>query len=220
MTRATKTLPSARKVYRDVWNLLSESEDRLEHRARALEQLNPLILTPIPEFAGDANRGDLVSTDVEVRQDGHHQPLLQLPGDFQGCVHGRTAAHANQHALVPGKFPGGVKGMLIVDIDDQIRDRFVEDPRLVGLLHILESLQFVAQVGFHRNNLNLRLLLLEPGAEPHYRARGAQRCHQVGDFPAGLLPDFRACPVVMGLPVGFVIKLIGQKISVREFPCH
>jgi tetratricopeptide (TPR) repeat protein len=63
-----QSVPSARKVYRDVWGLLSESEERLELRARALEQLNPLILTAIPEFAGDANRGDLVSTDVEVRQ--------------------------------------------------------------------------------------------------------------------------------------------------------
>ena len=63
-----QSVPSARKVYRDVWDLLSESDDRLEHRARALEQLNPLILTAIPEFAGDANRADLISTDVEVRQ--------------------------------------------------------------------------------------------------------------------------------------------------------
>ena len=63
-----QSVPSARKVYRDVWNLLSETDERLEHRARVLEQVNPLVLAVVPEFAGEANRSDLIATDIEVRQ--------------------------------------------------------------------------------------------------------------------------------------------------------
>ena len=63
-----QSVPSARKVYRDVWNLLSETDERLEHRARVLEQVNPLVLAVVPEFAGEASRSDLIATDIEVRQ--------------------------------------------------------------------------------------------------------------------------------------------------------
>lgn len=63
-----QSVPSARKVYKDVWDLLSTGDEQLEHRKRTLEELNPLILGPIPEFAGDASRGDLVSSAVDVRE--------------------------------------------------------------------------------------------------------------------------------------------------------
>ncbi len=63
-----QSVPSARKVYRDVWELLSAEDERLEHRRRTLEELNPLVLGAVPDFAGDASRGDLVSSDIDVRE--------------------------------------------------------------------------------------------------------------------------------------------------------
>jgi hypothetical protein len=41
---------------------------RLEHRARTLEQLNPLVLPEFDKFAGDANRSDLIASDIDVRE--------------------------------------------------------------------------------------------------------------------------------------------------------
>jgi tetratricopeptide (TPR) repeat protein len=63
-----QSVPSARKVYQDVWDLLSTDEERLEHRRRTLEELNPLVMGFVPEFAGDASRGDLISSNVDVRE--------------------------------------------------------------------------------------------------------------------------------------------------------
>lgn len=60
--------PSARKIYREVWDILSVDEERLPHRERALERVNILNAGIVPEFAGDANRDDLISSDVELRQ--------------------------------------------------------------------------------------------------------------------------------------------------------
>ena len=55
-------------IYQDVWELLSTDEERLEHRRRTLEELNALVVGFVPEFAGDANRNDLISSDVDVRE--------------------------------------------------------------------------------------------------------------------------------------------------------
>ena len=62
------SMPSARRVYSDVWDLLSTGDDRLAHRARTLEKLNPLVLPELSEFAGDTNRNDLIASDVDVRE--------------------------------------------------------------------------------------------------------------------------------------------------------
>ncbi len=60
--------PSARKLYREVWGLLSEDEERLEHRYRTLETLNILQAGFISEFAGNATRDDLIASDIELRE--------------------------------------------------------------------------------------------------------------------------------------------------------
>jgi len=62
------SLPSARRVYSDVWKLLSDGDEKLAHRARTLEQLNPLVLPEFDDFAGDADRSDLIASDIDVRE--------------------------------------------------------------------------------------------------------------------------------------------------------
>jgi tetratricopeptide (TPR) repeat protein len=61
-------LPSARRVYSDVWALLSDGDEKLAHRARTLEQLNALVLPEFDQFAGDASRSDLIASDIDVRE--------------------------------------------------------------------------------------------------------------------------------------------------------
>jgi len=63
-----QSAPSARKVYREVWELLSEEDERLEHRARVLENLNPLRLGNLPDFAGEATPADRIASDVDLRE--------------------------------------------------------------------------------------------------------------------------------------------------------
>ena len=60
--------PSARRIYREVWELLSADEARLEHRARTLEQPNMLRTGNPPEFAGNARPEDLTASDVDLRE--------------------------------------------------------------------------------------------------------------------------------------------------------
>ena len=63
-----QSAPSARKVYREVWELLSGEDERLEYRERALENLNPLRIGDLPDFAGEASPDDRIASDVDLRQ--------------------------------------------------------------------------------------------------------------------------------------------------------
>ncbi len=60
--------PSARRVYRDVWELLSSDEIRLEHRERTLGQPNLLRAGNPAEFAGNARPEDVIASDVDLRE--------------------------------------------------------------------------------------------------------------------------------------------------------
>lgn len=60
--------PSARRVYRDVWDLLSAGDARLEHRARTLEQPNVLRAGFPLEFAENARPEDVIASDVDLRE--------------------------------------------------------------------------------------------------------------------------------------------------------
>ncbi len=58
----------ARRAYRDVWNLLSEDDERLELRHTALEQVHVLNEDPIPQHVGDATLSDRQQADREIRE--------------------------------------------------------------------------------------------------------------------------------------------------------
>ena len=60
--------PSARRVYREVWDLLSTDETRLEHRTRTLERPNALRGGSPMEFAGNARPDDVIASDVDLRE--------------------------------------------------------------------------------------------------------------------------------------------------------
>ncbi len=48
----------AYKLYGEIWDLLSEEEDRLDNRRSLLETPVPLRFGPIPDYAGDASAAD------------------------------------------------------------------------------------------------------------------------------------------------------------------
>ncbi|MEM8817762.1 MAG: tetratricopeptide repeat protein [Pseudomonadota bacterium] len=60
--------PSARKGYREVWELLSAGDERLEHRALVLENPNLLRRGDIPKYAGEARQQDRIASDVDLRE--------------------------------------------------------------------------------------------------------------------------------------------------------
>lgn len=58
----------ARRVYAEVWDLLSEDEARLEMRQNELEQLIALNESAIPRYVGSATRRDRAASNSEIRE--------------------------------------------------------------------------------------------------------------------------------------------------------
>lgn len=58
----------ARKTYRDIWNLLSEDEERFAARLASLETTTLLNEDPIPRYVGSATRSDRDMPDSEIRE--------------------------------------------------------------------------------------------------------------------------------------------------------
>ena len=75
----------------------------------------------------------------------------------------------------------------------------------------------MAEIGLHADDANVRVQLFQSPRQSHQGARGAQGGHDGGDPAAGLFPDFIGRAVVMGLPVGLVVVLIGDVVLIREF---
>ena len=62
------------------------------------------------------------------------------------------------------------------------------------------------------------LNILKPPGQAHQGARGAHGGHHMGQRSAGLFPYFDGCTVVVGLPVGRVVKLVSHEVGVGIFP--
>lgn len=58
----------ARKVYAEVWDLLSEDAERLETRQQVLEQLVALNEDAVTHYVGSATRADRASANSEIRE--------------------------------------------------------------------------------------------------------------------------------------------------------
>ena len=58
----------ARKVYQNVWDLLSEDEDRLDLRRKALEELVVLRESAIPEYVTEPGAGSTAPSDDQIIQ--------------------------------------------------------------------------------------------------------------------------------------------------------
>jgi len=58
----------ARKVYRNIWEMLSHGEVRIAARRVALENITLLNEDPIPSYVGNATRNDLLMSDAGLRE--------------------------------------------------------------------------------------------------------------------------------------------------------
>lgn len=58
----------ARKVYSEIWDLLSTDDERLEKRREVLEQLVALNESAVPRYLGGARRDDRAATSSEIRE--------------------------------------------------------------------------------------------------------------------------------------------------------
>jgi len=58
----------ARKVYREIWNMLSEDEERIAARQEALENITLLNEDTIPSYVGSATRNDRLVSDTGLRE--------------------------------------------------------------------------------------------------------------------------------------------------------
>ena len=76
-------------------------------------------------------------------------PVSRRLGLFQGDGHGRPAAHAHEKPFGSGQTPGHFEGRFVLDIDLFIQQVFIKNFRPIGLLHILEPLDFMAEIGLH-----------------------------------------------------------------------
>ncbi|VTR64010.1 hypothetical protein DESC_120102 [Desulfosarcina cetonica] len=152
-----------------------------------------------------------------VGKDHHQGPARKAAGDIGRHHHGRPTAHTHHEPLLAGQAAGHGKGRLIFHVDLRIELFLVENLGLIGLLHVFQPLQAVPQIGLHTDDLDGRIVFLQPPGKAHEGSRGTHGGHQVGQGAAGLLPDLHRRSKVVGLPVGRIVVLIGHEIGVGIF---
>lgn len=165
--------------------------------------------------------GEQLRTQIALPRVGKNdddETILHFPGLFQGHMHGGAGTHTRQDSLLPGKPPGHGEGVLVVDVHDLIKPRPVKDARLVGLLHVLETLDPVTEIGLHAHDPDVLPVLFQPAGASHGRSRCSQGGDHHGHPPFRLTPDFFRCPVVVGVYVILVVELIGNEIGSRMLP--
>ena len=94
----------------------------------------------------------------------------------------------------------------------------VHDLRGVGFLHVFQPLDLVPEIGFGTDDLNILVILFHTPGKPHEGPTGSNTGNDTGHFATGLGNDLRARGMIMGLPIGIIVVLVGQKIPVRVFP--
>ncbi len=82
-----------------------------------------------------------------VGKDDDDESFLELLRLLDSHVHGRPGAHAGEDPLLAQKPPGHLVGVLVEDVHLLVEAALVEDPRPVGLFHVLEALDLVPHVG-------------------------------------------------------------------------
>ncbi len=145
-------------------------------------------------------------------------PSLELLRLLDGHVHGRPAAHPGENPLLSQQPPGHLVGVLVEDVHLLVEAAPVEDPRPVGLLHVLEALDLVAHVGLDTDDPDVGVVFLEAPRAAHNRPGGAEGGHEQGDLPPGLLPDLHGRAVIVGGDVVLVVELIDEEVLVGVFP--
>jgi len=93
-------------------------------------------------FLGGKQGGGEIALPAD-RGDGHDEAGFHFPGLADGHGHRRAGAHAQEEALLAGQAPGGLEALFILHVHDLVGLGLVEDPRLIGLLHVLQALESV-----------------------------------------------------------------------------
>ncbi len=108
----------ARRTYRDVWELLSESDDRLALRRTELEQVHLLNEDPIPQYVGSATLSDQRQSDREIREGS---VLARYDVSSRGRMSSLTIIEVTPPAF------GDMQDSVIREMRDRIyRPRFVD----------------------------------------------------------------------------------------------
>ena len=166
-----------------------------------------------------------------VEDHHHHIAGFELVFHLQQACHGRTGAVAGKNPFLAGnaaRHDGGIavghlfemvnhveidigREEILADAFGDIRVDFVlvED---AGFLVFLEN----RTVGIDAEHLDGRILFLEILSGAADGSAGAHAYDQMGDFPFGLFPDFRASLLVMCLRIAEVVVLVGLP-GIRDF---
>ena len=163
-------------------------------------------------FLFDCKQGCAQVPLAAIRQDDHNTPFFHFTCHLERPGQSRPRAHARKYALLFGKSPGGRESFLVIDIDDSIGPLLFKYARPIGLFHVFQALDFVTQIGLYPNDLNSRLQFFESPGKSHECPGCAHAGHHSIQVAGCLLPDFQGRAVIMGLPVGVVVKLVGKPV--------
>jgi len=134
---------------------------------------------------------------------------------LKGCPQRGAAAHAHEEPLHQGQTLGRGIGRAILYCDHVVQPRRLIDLGHDGLVHVLQPLDGVALHWLSAHDLDLGVGLLEAAGDAHQGAAGAHAGHEGGDLSVGLLQYLRGRGVVVGLPVGRVVELVGHVVALR-----
>ena len=141
-------------------------------------------------------------------------------GQLGGGPQGRAGGDSHQDALGADQLPSGGKCVLVPDPDDLVvdapvqgvRDEVGADPLdLVGAG--LAAGEQGGGVRLHRRHMDGGVLLLQIAGGSGEGTAGAHTGHQHIDLALGVRPDLRAGGAVVGVRVGGVVELPGDKAA-------
>ena len=128
----------ARKAYREVWNMLSGDEERLEMRRDHLESAIALNAEPIPQYTGGATQNDRLLSDPQLREG---RIVIAYDINSRGRIENLKIVEAN-----PADF-SDIRSYLI----REMRSR-VHRPRYVDAQPTDEPNQMLTHTFYYRQN--------------------------------------------------------------------
>src|SRR5262245_40321460 len=148
-----------------------------------------------------------------VREDHDAEAGAVALDDPPGPLVDQAGAGAGEQALGLAQLHGAGVRQLVVDLQDLVDERRLEQLRDTELAQVAQSGDVVPLGRLHRDHLDVGLLAPQEPARPRHGAAGAQRDEQVGDPPFGLPPDLRAGGALVGEDVLLVLVLVGHDVA-------
>lgn len=128
--------------------------------------------------------------------------------DLEGCPEGASCGDACEDAFLPGELPGAFFGLLLGDVDVVVYEVGGVDAGEVFLRPFADAGDVGAFGGLDAYDLDVGVLLFEVGGDACDGACGAHGAYEVGDLPLGVVPDFGAGAVDVGVGVVGVVELV------------